>query len=1313
MKRIIVFIILVSLLVSFIPIPKVSAVYSLTLIDTVNDGGNYYKTYFDGSYYYTAQGGSGLTVYQWSGINLVHLKNDNSLHPALYNAVTGDPASRNNSIYVSLSTDGITDYVYDSGLNTLTPYCTLNTTGNNYLQAFVDENEFIHVANGTGGLACFTCDDSAFYDVCTATPSGTTTSVWETNISGSDYVFIGNADSSLKCYYFDGSSYTFEDSITNGTTAIHAVWGDDVGGTTYVFTAHDTDGVYVYSFDGTFHYLAHIDDAPSSAYDIKDDYDGIPGDPIHIFVSWDTDGLRMYSFDTSTNSLTYLTSQYDGNIYFGTWLQLPLIFESCNTAGERVYQLSGTGSLLAVTTNPSPGQGINNATLSGTLVNDSGFQASVGFQYGTTNAYGNWYNISQPSIVVYHNQSEYQPNHISFSTPTNYFEGQTFTIGNDGSNETLPLYNISFYGFQQSGMNGSINVSINATNASGFPTYAIANASFVFTTGDQWVTTNLTPTANVSKGVKYAIVYQAGMSDSSHNAYFYYSNSNPYSGGNKITCPAGTWSNSSSADIAFFLYFNNTLVPHYISPGDTFTYDKHSLTGGTFYHYKATVNNTNGDFANGSDVTFLTKPYPPFNTVSTNSSVSKTINISWDADSLSNKTLILRKTTGYPASITDGTVVYNGSAPFYNDSVPSPGITYWYSLWHYVGNATLFQFSDNYGFTHQFIIYTVSPTVTTNTSTSTTISSSILNGYLTSDGGEPSNCRFQYGTDLTYGTTTANQLLSTGNTFSQLVNGLSKGTYYCYRAQANNSNGTANGTNFNLLTLPDVPIGFHTLNITGTSMTLDWSNDSFGTGVNQSTVIRYKTTGYPSSLTDGTFLASIPSTQQSDYTISSGLSPGTTYYFSAWTQVNISSLGLFQNSSNYATTSGKTQGGIYNISIFYENLSIVNDAVALNKSSVYLRTRTGQILNSTYGLTYYSFNMTSNQTVDVIYLYFNGSTYYRATVPDSNNVKMYVSNRSENVYAAPINYSNYQLLYIFSFTDKTVTQKYVNSPDTTFFIYLMNGSVAYKVHENFLSAEKTVACTLDFGKTYLCGVKNNQGFIPFISYFTPGTSTSIVITINPETGNQSYNINDLAFFTIENDSTGLLINYTDLSSATNSATIWIYSVTTVTGNGTILNGTGFITPIFNFTFYSSIYNYHWTAGVNLQQMYYIVIEINNSLFLENQTINGMYYPIPSITHFVSENVFDTFMIKIAGVCPFYPWVDWASLLSFVIFFICLLSLNRVNEEVAVIFACSMFLIFQVVLFSSPIVAIVDVVLVATFLIGLAFANFIKKERGIA
>jgi outer membrane protein assembly factor BamB len=174
------------------------------------------------------------------------------------------------------------------------------------------------------------------------------------------------------------------------------------------------------------------------------------------------------------------------------------------------------------------------------------------------------------------------------------------------------------------------------------------------------------------------------------------------------------------------------------------------------------------------------------------------------------------------------------------------------------------------------------PTVTTSDATLVEESTATLHGTLTYDGGEPCQYRFEYGTVSggPYPTQTGwTGSLATGQPFSVDITGLGKGTKYYFLAQAKNSAGTASGSEMEFLTKPEAPVDgtFTATQVNGTQIDLAWTK---GEGA-QKTMIRRKIGGYPVDRDDGDLVYFDIGTSFSD----TGLSPSTTYYYRAWSEV--------------------------------------------------------------------------------------------------------------------------------------------------------------------------------------------------------------------------------------------------------------------------------------------------------------------------------------------------------------------------------------------------------------------------------------------
>ena len=189
------------------------------------------------------------------------------------------------------------------------------------------------------------------------------------------------------------------------------------------------------------------------------------------------------------------------------------------------------------------------------------------------------------------------------------------------------------------------------------------------------------------------------------------------------------------------------------------------------------------------------------------------------------------------------------------------------------------------------------PQVTTNSATNEEETTATLNGVITDDGGEACQYRFEYDTNsgepYAYNTGWTGSKTS-GQSFSAPISSLAKGTKYYFRAQGRNSADTTSGSELTLLTKPDAPTSFDATTVGTTQIDLSWVK---GAGA-QKTKIQRKQGSYPTNRDDGTQVyfdtgSSEPNT---------GLAPGTTYYYGAWSYVQ----GSEQWSDNCAQASATT-----------------------------------------------------------------------------------------------------------------------------------------------------------------------------------------------------------------------------------------------------------------------------------------------------------------------------------------------------------------------------------------------------------------------
>jgi alpha-tubulin suppressor-like RCC1 family protein len=190
------------------------------------------------------------------------------------------------------------------------------------------------------------------------------------------------------------------------------------------------------------------------------------------------------------------------------------------------------------------------------------------------------------------------------------------------------------------------------------------------------------------------------------------------------------------------------------------------------------------------------------------------------------------------------------------------------------------------------------PIAATNAASNVQQTTATLNGSVTDDGGEGCQYRFEYDTDSgePYASHTEwTGSKTTGQSFSENIDSLSQVTKYYFRAQCKNSAGTSSGSELSFNTRPGVPTSFSATAVSSSQIDLSWTKGDSA----QKTMVRRSDIAYPTAPDAGNQVYFDTGTSISD---TSGLSPGTTYYYSAWSWV----VGSDIWSSTYAQATATT-----------------------------------------------------------------------------------------------------------------------------------------------------------------------------------------------------------------------------------------------------------------------------------------------------------------------------------------------------------------------------------------------------------------------
>ncbi len=282
-----------------------------------------------------------------------------------------------------------------------------------------------------------------------------------------------------------------------------------------------------------------------------------------------------------------------------------------------------------------------------------------------------------------------------------------------------------------------------------------------------------------------------------------------------------------------------------------FTHDLTSLTKGELYYVRACAQNDVNVWGYGSEVTFLTKPDPPYNLSATGGVTSGIITLTWDKGSGAQNTYIRGEDGSYPTDRADGYLVYNNTGVTDDDTGLTGGHTYYYRAWSYATEGGKEQYSDAYD--EDYALALASPTVTTSSAedvgnTYATLVADITvlgngnadyRGFVwdTTSRGDPGNTAPAASAYANYNTEGGS--FGTGE-FTYYRNSLVSGDTYYYRGCAHNGVGWSYGAEVSFQTLELVLWFQPNTIISGTTMidragsndgTITWGSNPSGVDV--------------------------------------------------------------------------------------------------------------------------------------------------------------------------------------------------------------------------------------------------------------------------------------------------------------------------------------------------------------------------------------------------------------------------------------------------------------------------------------------------
>ncbi|UEG49243.1 hypothetical protein LK994_11435 [Ferruginibacter lapsinanis] len=269
-------------------------------------------------------------------------------------------------------------------------------------------------------------------------------------------------------------------------------------------------------------------------------------------------------------------------------------------------------------------------------------------------------------------------------------------------------------------------------------------------------------------------------------------------GGYAVTAKGIVWSTSPNPTIALTTKTNDG------SGNTTYITDINGLQPYTTYYIRAYATNSIGT-GYGNEISFTTLDIPSLATDSINGISSNSGTVWWrlvndKGSAVTAKGIVWstnpNPTINLPTKTNDG----YGAPGSYGNIMSGllPNTTYYVKA--YATNAI----GTGYGNEISFTTLTTTPAITTNTASSTTNNSTVSGGVISSDGGSPITAKgvvWSTAHNPTVDLATKTNDGSGTASFTSNITGLLSNKNYYFRAYATNANGTAYGTEKNVVTL--------------------------------------------------------------------------------------------------------------------------------------------------------------------------------------------------------------------------------------------------------------------------------------------------------------------------------------------------------------------------------------------------------------------------------------------------------------------------------------------------------------------------------